>query len=108
MFTGVRERREGRDFAFFVVSCWSLWYNRNKIVHEQKSEDPLDTLRFVRNYIEIVEMFYSKSGNLNSMLVGSNAIWEAPTNWTIKVNFDASIKLRLGGGGIGIVGRVIL
>lgn len=22
------------EFMFFVVSCWSIWYNRNRMLHE--------------------------------------------------------------------------
>lgn len=44
---GVRVRLDGQEFGLFVLSCWSIWYCRNKLVHDQQLFTPLDTYHYV-------------------------------------------------------------
>lgn len=50
-FRDAKQNLSKKDFKFVVCSCWSLWSNRNKVVHQKRYYDPMESVHFVRNYI---------------------------------------------------------
>lgn len=48
------------DLEFFIGSCWSLWSNRNHMVHEGKTYDAQDSVVFIQNYISRYKEAQSK------------------------------------------------
>ncbi len=44
---GVKKRMDAELFEFVVVLCWSLWYNRNKVLHKQEGSTHTETFQFV-------------------------------------------------------------
>lgn len=54
------------EFEFFVTYCWSLWSNRNKIVHEMVGYDALESVNFIQVYCKV-------QGGVDSLLESSSS-----------------------------------
>lgn len=91
-------------FRIFVCSCWSIWSNRNKVVHEGFGYDPQDSNTFVVQYIHRFKEAQHQFGQPRPP--EETAVdWFPPPANTIKFNFDGSINQHSGSAGLGVVGR---
>ncbi|KAL0312576.1 UNVERIFIED_CONTAM: hypothetical protein Sradi_5656900 [Sesamum radiatum] len=47
----VRDELDHEKFNFFLVLCWKLWNRRNKLVMENRTTSPLDTVLLARSFL---------------------------------------------------------
>lgn len=50
-FWEVKTRTTFEDFELFLCTCWSIWRNRNLVVHENKRKDPDQSIDFVAKFV---------------------------------------------------------
>lgn len=87
----MRIRLDRRDFEFFIVSCWSMWYDRNKIKHENSGYTPLEIVQFVRRFVGFLRSNMYK-------LVGSGVEEENTVlgPWQVPLAGWINLALRMG------------
>lgn len=91
------------QFAFFVCSCWCLWFHHNNLVHHNKLVDLPDLIAFAADYLKrYKEAQHAFASPRPSEAVSS---WIPPTGHTLKINVDASILSRRQVADIGVVVR---
>ena len=72
--------------TFFVVA-WAIWYNRNKVVHNESNLSPQQTWHMTKSSMEE----YSSAANLNlSYIRISPTRWEPPPPGVYKINVDGA------------------
>ncbi|KAK8717691.1 hypothetical protein V6N13_044949 [Hibiscus sabdariffa] len=83
-----------------MVLYWSVWYSRNKMVHE--GIKPV-----IEKSASFIVAFIHKQDNLSRVLTGLGAscesFWQAPSELVVKFNFDYAF--RSGSITTGVVGR---
>ncbi|CAM8912119.1 unnamed protein product [Rhodiola kirilowii] len=87
-----------------LVTLWMLWFSRNKLKHE---ENDYSLNELVYKAINLSRSFaQNDSKYLSSMrfLYFSDFEWKAPPAGFVKINCDAAMRERVGGG-IGIIAR---
>lgn len=103
---GVRVRLDGQEFGLFVLSCWSIWYCRNKLVHDQQLFTPLDTYHYVVQHWNFLKSNMFKP--VGRSVTNSETVhgpWKKPPMGQTKLNFDAVVLKHGGLGGIAVVAR---
>ncbi|KAL4272436.1 hypothetical protein GQ457_13G019990 [Hibiscus cannabinus] len=74
-----------------LVTFWTTWYVRNKVVHDDSVSSPHITLAFV-------EAFLRETGAIKPAVyltaIGDRVCWQAPMESIIKVNFDAAFDAQ--------------
>lgn len=88
----IQQSIAGEMFEKFVCSCWSLWSNRNKVVHEKKNYEPQDAVYFVARYIEHYKEAQPHFGNPRPP--EEQVLWSPPPVNTYKVNFHSLSSLN--------------
>ncbi|KAL1089460.1 hypothetical protein V6Z11_D07G022400 [Gossypium hirsutum] len=73
-----------------AISLWSLWFRRNKLIHEGVKLSFQELLRFIRGYVQDLNLNQeSLRPSLRSMV---KEFWQPPDCGVIKLNFDASFQ----------------
>lgn len=72
------------EFEYFVCSCWSIWANRNKIIHECMGFDPLDANHFIARYIRRYQEAQTQFTNTRPPYLQTN-YWTPPSDGTFKI-----------------------
>lgn len=99
----VKQQVSRDEFNFFVASCWSKWSNRNKIVHEEKGYDAMESVQFVQRYL--IKYREARHQFNSPRSPESEQRWCPPRDGVIKINYDASIRHSTTGASIGVVAR---
>ena len=86
---------------FFVIS-WSIWHNRNQIVHNECGLSPLQVWEMAKG---VVEDFQEANSTYLSMKQPSNGGWEEPSSGFFKINVDSVSSLD--GHGVSGMGVII-
>ncbi|KAA3467359.1 reverse transcriptase [Gossypium australe] len=73
-----------------AISLWSLWYRRNKLIHEGIRFSLQEVLGFIRGYIKEINMLQRTFQPLARP--GLKESWRPPDEGIIKLNFDATYK----------------
>ncbi|GMJ14222.1 hypothetical protein HRI_005091400 [Hibiscus trionum] len=71
----------------FVVSCWAIWYARNKAVHDDLKTIVQESIAFIQAYILEQETFQTA---VQPQPRNKSQQWSPPQGNLIKVNFDAA------------------
>ncbi|KAK8649040.1 hypothetical protein V6N13_129778 [Hibiscus sabdariffa] len=84
------------------IAYWSLWYARNKLVHEGSACSITKSSTFIHALI----MEFESLQTLTTPIKPKNEVkWTPPIGDTIKLNFDASFNSSLHSSVSGVVGR---
>lgn len=96
----IRQVLSHEQVAHFVVCCWSLWNNRNGIVHGKPIRDALELSESAHSYLKrFKEAWYHFD---TPRPPESPTEWSPPPHPAIKINVDASFSVNTGTTGIGI------
>ena len=87
---------------FFFVISWSIWYNRNTLIHDENSLSPLQVLEMAKNMVEDFRKAYSWDF---PSLPSPQSGWVAPPLGYFKVNVDGASSID--GSGVSGVGVII-
>ncbi|KAA3458346.1 reverse transcriptase [Gossypium australe] len=75
-----------------ATSTWSLWYRRNKLIHEGVKFQLQEALGFIRGYVSETELVRK---NLQPQVKPIlDELWRPPEVGFIKINFDASYQSK--------------
>ena len=87
---------------FFAIS-WSVWYNRNKLLHGETGLPPLQILEMAKS---IVEDYREAFSLVSPSLPSAQSCWVAPPSGFLKVNVDGASSIDGSGtSGIGVIIR---
>ncbi|KAK9021246.1 hypothetical protein V6N11_011245 [Hibiscus sabdariffa] len=91
-----------RNKRVLLVLYWSIWFSRNKVVHEGIHTSTDESMTFVEAYIR-------ERDTLGRMLPKAipvrESYWQAPSKSVIKFNFDSAFNSRSGYATTGVIGR---
>ncbi|XVF35983.1 hypothetical protein REPUB_Repub19eG0019000 [Reevesia pubescens] len=85
-----------------LVLCRAIWYNRNKMVKNQRTSPAAAVCRFAEDYLA---EFKKAQDVLFHEAVTAPTKWLKPDVDKVKVNFDGALRCPLNAGGVGIVIR---
>ncbi|KAA3476340.1 reverse transcriptase [Gossypium australe] len=88
MFTEAEEHHRN----IIAISTWSLWYCRNKLMHEGTKTQMQEILGFIRGYMMEIEV--SRKKLQPQVRPNLQELWRPPEIGIIKINFDASFQIR--------------
>ncbi|KAA3478112.1 reverse transcriptase [Gossypium australe] len=88
MFTEAEEHHRN----IIAISTWSLWYCRNKLMHEGTKTQMQEILGFIRGYMMEIEV--SRKNLQPQIRPNLQELWRPPEIGIIKINFDASFQIR--------------
>ena len=98
----IRSSPTALHLEFFFVISWSVWYNKNKLIHDENDLPPLQILEMAEN---LVEDFKKASSWVFPPRLSPQSGWVAPPLGYFKVNVDGASSID----GIRIFGvRVII
>ncbi|MFQ6662772.1 hypothetical protein Gotur_030512, partial [Gossypium turneri] len=84
MFSAVEKQQK----QIIVISIWSLWFHRNKLIHEGVNFSIQEVLGFIRGYVH--NIWLNMMSPCSSPRTLTKEIWRPPDPGVIKLNFDAS------------------
>ncbi|KAH1083925.1 hypothetical protein J1N35_023686 [Gossypium stocksii] len=73
-----------------IISIWSLWYRRNKLVHEGVKLSFQELIGFIKGYDQELSLSQERLGMSQRSMV--NELWRPPEAGVIKLNFDAAFQ----------------
>lgn len=78
------------ELELFLCSLWSIWSNRNQVVHENKSYDSREAVEFIAQYLV---RFREAQHKLSSPRPPEAPVhWKPPPAGFYKLNFDAAVR----------------
>ncbi|XP_075645058.1 uncharacterized protein LOC142616054 [Castanea sativa] len=83
----------------FVVQAWTLWNQRNTLVHGRKMKNPYWLNRRASNYLEEYRKAQEQLAVSNTTSSGHH--WKPPPQTVYKLNFDAAVFTEQQSSGIG-------
>ncbi|GMJ05563.1 hypothetical protein HRI_004225500 [Hibiscus trionum] len=88
-FCWVFTNNSGAKRIEFLIILWSIWYVRNKLVHEGINQKPIEVITFARSYLRDLE----RASFVSSVApVASSAQWTPPSDPVVKVNVDTAFN----------------
>ena len=90
------------NWVLFAVTAWSLWNNRNSVIHGGNSEGKEGLIKSVAGYVEEVKSEKTTQRGVHS---GVAQKWTPPKQGWYKVNTDGAVFREAGCCGIGVVVR---
>lgn len=84
-FRFLRSQLDIEAFTLACVVCWRVWWTRNRLVHEGDDGGNEDIIEGAEHFLEA---YRSAQFPRNSHGVSISAIWSAPPEEIIKINFD--------------------
>ncbi|KAL0421780.1 UNVERIFIED_CONTAM: hypothetical protein Slati_3200900 [Sesamum latifolium] len=99
----VGKELEKREFDYFLVIWWSLWWSRNKRWTDNVVISPANTVEFAADYLRAFSGVLDPHPCLNTAPAAQT--WVAPSGNIIKINSDAAIFHSNEAVGIGAVAQ---
>ena len=90
------------NWVVFAVTAWSLWNNKNTVIHGGQSKGQGELIKFVVAYID--EMRGEKIAQRRAHPSAAQ-LWIPPKQGWYKVNTDGAVFRESGSCGIGVVVR---
>lgn len=88
----------------FIGSCWCLWTNINRKVHEDTVYDAQESIQFIRRHITTFKAARTEYNSPRSPC--PHVMWFPSAAGTTKVNYDAYVQTSIKGAGVGVVARI--
>lgn len=82
------------------VTCWFLWYWRNKTLFDDNFERSEIDVMAILKYTSYVQKAYDGAGEILSK-GWSNIKWQPPEVGWVKINIDGAAKSQMGRAGCG-------
>ena len=90
------------NWVLFAVTAWSLWNNRNSVIHGGNSKGKEGLIKSVAGYVEEIKREKISQGRAHLRVVQS---WTPPKQGWYKVNTDGAVFKEARCCGIGVVVR---
>ncbi|KAK8715938.1 hypothetical protein V6N13_043262 [Hibiscus sabdariffa] len=78
-----------KDRILLLVIFWSIWFSRNKLVHEGYRNSVYEVVSFANAFIHEQDSISVLNGTTGPLVLSR---WEAPPHPAIKVNFDSAFN----------------
>ncbi|KAK8507581.1 hypothetical protein V6N11_074043 [Hibiscus sabdariffa] len=91
-----------RNKRVLLVLYWSVWFSRNKLVHEGIHTSADESVTFIEACIREQETL---GRLLPKSIPMRESYWQAPPESAIKFNFDSTFNSRSGFATTGVIGR---
>ncbi|KAL3846198.1 hypothetical protein ACJIZ3_003601 [Penstemon smallii] len=102
-FKLVNTKMDLKEFGYFAITCWWLWFSRNKWVWEKTEIRPPLVCSYARDFHF---RFYSSNIRPPKTLVRQPILkWSPPPNGLLKINMDAAFSRGGNVIGIGLIAR---
>ncbi|XP_062005841.1 uncharacterized protein LOC133723022 [Rosa rugosa] len=86
----------------FFIALWSMWIERNKIVWNGGSCQPMHMIQWCMRSLEEFQKYHPKATNKKKRQVTK---WQCPPRGRLKINIDGAYKADTNVGGIGVIVR---
>lgn len=83
--------------AKIITVMWAIWHSRNRIVHDEVSLDPIQTVNRIKEDLALLDI----PSACAAVLPGHG--WRPPEDGVIKINTDAAVNSEIGKAGAGVV-----
>ena len=80
--------KPSHDLELFLTAAWAIWFNRNKVIHEDKCSSPSQVWQMAKNLIE--EFNEAASTDLYTPRPSHLYIWSPPPPGIFKIKVDGS------------------
>ena len=80
--------KPSHDLELFLTVAWAIWFNRNKVIHEDKCSSPSQVWQMAKNLIE--EFNEAASSDLFTPRPSQLYSWSPPPPGVFKINVDGS------------------
>ncbi|XP_030943489.1 uncharacterized protein LOC115968280 [Quercus lobata] len=98
----ILEQGTAADLEVFFVMAWSIWYNRNQVVHESTCQLPNQTWNFAKRYLQDYKDATSSSGQDKTCVSNS---WHPPPAGVFKINVDGATSENGRNSSVGVIIR---
>jgi hypothetical protein len=103
---GMFNKCDQAEFTLFVGIARRIWLRRNEVIHDGKFAHPNLIVHQANQIGEIVHTFKAKQRDLApSSGVATSYGWKAPSQDSLKINWDAGVDLKRGRVGLGVIIR---
>jgi hypothetical protein len=88
------ETLSSEDFIRVEITLWSIWYVRQKAIHEDSFQSPMTMHLFVERYIADLGITNTEQ-IANKVKVPKTTRWIPPPAGLMKINVDAAISKNM-------------
>jgi ribonuclease HI len=93
------------DFIEVLVTLWSIWWARRKLIHEGEQQAPLSMHLFIERYMNELKILDRDTVPKSHVVTTVKARWLAPPEGFIKINADAAVSRDQERGAVACVSR---
>ena len=103
MVEGLIQKLIEEEQELFWVQCWTIWNQRNRVIHGGKIQNPATLIQRARDFL--TEFKNTQSQLVALAITESVQKWRPPTGLAFKLNFDATIFANTNSSGVGVIIR---
>ncbi|KAL4637806.1 hypothetical protein ACB092_03G102900 [Castanea dentata] len=97
------QRLTEEELELFWVLCWTIWNQRNRVIHGGKIQHPSILIQQARDFL--AEYKDKQSQLATSVIMESVQQWRPPSGSAFKLNFDVVIFANSKSSGVGVIIR---